>query len=173
MAQEGLTACALALALAACARGEAPPPARASQTMHDFAMTQTAKGARIWALEAPRAVVELDGSASLESPEIRFFRDGRHASTARSRRAVVRGDGKDVALLGDVVITAIRDKTTLRTSRLDYSAETERFRTDEAVVVERPDAVLRGRGLEADAALTDITIYRQRTTIRAQPGRRP
>lgn len=129
-------------------------------------MTQTAKGSRIWTLHAPSARVTMDGAALLESPEIRFYRDGRHASTARSKTAAVRGDGKDVALVGDVVIIAIKDKTTLKTVRLDYSAATERFKTDEDVVVERPDAVLRGKGLEADAALTDITIYRQETKIR-------
>lgn len=129
-------------------------------------MTQTAKGSRIWTLSAPTARVTMEGTALLASPEIRFFRDGRHASTARSKTATVRGDGKDVSLIGDVVIIAIRDKTTLKTVRLDYSAGTERFRTDEDVVVERPDAVLRGKGLEADAALTDITIYKQETKIR-------
>ncbi len=156
---------AAALALAACGREAAAPPAGASQTMTDFTMTQTAKGARIWTLASPRARVNLDGTAALETPEIRFFRDGRHASTARSKKGSVHGDGKDVALVGAVVITAISDKTTLRTERLDYSAKTERFRTEDAVTVVRPDAVLHGRGLEADATLSNITIYHQETVL--------
>ncbi|MBI3297486.1 MAG: LPS export ABC transporter periplasmic protein LptC [Elusimicrobia bacterium] len=158
---------ALALALASCAREGPPAPLEASQTMQEFAMTQTAKGVRIWALDAPVARVSLEGAAVLDHPEIRFYRDGRHASTARSLTATVRGDGKDVALVGQVVITSLSDKTVLRTERLDYSAETERFRTEEAVVVERPDAVLHGRGLEADATLDNITIYHQETRIKA------
>lgn len=165
-------AMAAALALSACSRQEAVPPQEASQVMQDFAMTQTAKGARIWTVSAPRARVSLEGAAVLEHPEIRFYRNGRHASTARSRTATVHGDGKDVALVGTVVIIALRDKTTLRTERLDYSAQTERFRTEVAVVVERPDAVLHGRGLEADAALTDITIYHQETRIKGQTPRK-
>lgn len=167
MAPQALTlALAAALALDACARRAPPSEGQGSQTMLDFTMTQTAKGARIWTLAAPRARVTMEGSAVLDKPEIRFFRDGRHASTARSAQGVVKGDGKDMALVGDVVITAIRDKTTLKTAHLDYSAATQRFRTDDAVLVERPDAVLRGKGLEADAALNDITIYRQETRIR-------
>ena len=167
-----MTALAAALAVSACARQEPPPAQEASQTMQEFAMTQTAKGSRIWTVSAPRARISLEGAAVLEHPDIRFYRNGRHASTARSRTATVRGDGKDVALVGEVVIIALRDKTTLRTERLDYSAQTERFRTEEAVVVERPDAVLHGRGLEADAALTDITIYRQETRIKGAAGRK-
>lgn len=162
----------MAFVAAACAKDVPPPPEGASQTMIDFTMTQTAKGARIWTLDAPRARVTLEGAAVLERPEIKFYRSGKHASTARSRQASVRGDGKDVALIGQVVIIAPRDKTTLRTERLDYDAKAERFRTDAAVVVERPDAVLRGRGLEADAALTDITIYRQETRIRQDPRKK-
>lgn len=170
MAQKGLALAALLLA--ACAKENPPPPDEASQTMLDFTMTQTAKGVRIWALASPRARVTLEGAAVLEKPEVKFYRDGQHASTARSRQAAVRGDGKDVALVGEVVIIAPKDNTTLRTERLDYDSKTGRFRTDDAVVVERPDAVLRGRGLEADAALTDVTIYRQETRIRQEPARR-
>lgn len=172
MAQERLTLALAALLSAACAKDLPPPPEGASQTMIEFTMTQTAKGSRIWTLDAPRARVTLEGAALLEKPEIKFYRAGKHASTARSLQASVRGDGKDVALVGQVVIIAPRDKTTLRTERLDYDSKAERFKTDDAVVVERPDAVLRGRGLEADAALTDITIYRQETTIRQEPKKR-
>lgn len=173
MAEKGLIPLAAAAFLAsACAKELPPPPEGASQTMIDFTMTQTAKGARIWTLVSPRARVTLEGAAVLEKPEIKFYRKGQHASTARSKTASVRGDGKDVALVGEVVIIAPRDQTTLRTERLDYDSKTERFRTDDAVVVERPDAVLRGRGLETDAALTDITIYKQETRIRQEPKKR-
>ena len=171
MAEKRLTAALAALLAAACAKEVPTPPEGASQTMVEFTMTQTTKGARIWSLAAPRARVTLEGAAVLEKPEVKFFRAGKHSSTARSRQASVHGDGKDVALVGDVVIIAPRDKTTLRTQRLDYDTKAERFKTDEAVVVERPDAVLRGRGLEADATLTDITIYHQETKIRQAPGR--
>ncbi|MDE2291481.1 MAG: LPS export ABC transporter periplasmic protein LptC, partial [Elusimicrobia bacterium] len=143
-----------------------PPAAEARQTMQDFTMTQTAKGVRIWTLAAPQARVAMGGSALLDHPEIRFYRSGQHASTARSRQGFVRGDGRDVSLVGDVVITAIGDKTTLKTEHLDYSASDQRFKTQDPVLVERPGAVLRGTGMEADAGLNDITIFRQETRIR-------
>lgn len=172
MAKERLALGLAAFFSAACAKDLPPPPEGASQTMIDFTMTQTAKGSRIWTLNSPRARLTLEGAAVLEKPEVKFYRKGQHASTARSRTASVRGDGKDVAMVGDVVIFAPKDNTTLRTEHLNYDSKAERFRTDDAVVVERPDAVLRGRGLEADAALTDITIYKQETRIRQDPKKR-
>ena len=129
-------------------------------------MTQTRRGTKVWTLISPRARVLPRGGAVIESPEIRFFRDGVHATTALAREAVVDDASKDVALRGDVVIAAHKEKTRLMTESLNYSSSDERFRTEERVVIERPDARIIGRGIEADAALTDVTIRRQETTLR-------
>ncbi|MFH1724174.1 MAG: LPS export ABC transporter periplasmic protein LptC [Elusimicrobiota bacterium] len=156
----------LALCVTSCARSSSGPPEQARQVMEDFTMTQTVAGTRLWQLGAPEARITLEGEARLDSPEILFYRHGEHVTTARAREASVDGETKDVSLKENVVITAHGERTTLYTSRLDYSSRDQRFRTKAAVTVERPGARVRGRGLEADAALTDITVYHQETVLR-------
>ncbi len=126
-------------------------------------MTQTENSRPLWRLKAPRADISIGGDADLEKPEILFFREGKHTSTARARRAVVDGSTRDVRLEGDVVLIGHEEEATLKTARLEYSGKTRRFRTDEEVFIERPGAKLRGRGLEADASLSEITIFEQET----------
>ncbi|OIO09995.1 MAG: LPS export ABC transporter periplasmic protein LptC [Elusimicrobia bacterium CG1_02_63_36] len=165
---QGLTGSLLALALlsAGCSptepAGQAPP----SQQMEGFTMTRTRGGEKVWELSSPRARLRLEGGAVIEKPEIRFFSKGVHATTANADSGVVEAGSNDVRLEGSVVIVAIKEKTRLSTDRLDYSSKDERFRTEDVVLIERPDARVRGRGLVADAALSDITIREQETLLR-------
>ncbi len=159
---QALIALAFFLAAGCLERGsqEAADP---SQTLESFTMVQSEAGSDLWRLSAPVGSFTRSGDARLTRPEIRFYRDGRHASTARSRAASVGGDADSVRLEGDVVIVGHEEGTVLKTSRLDYSRELRRFHTEAAVVVESPGAVMRGRGLSADAALSDITVFEQET----------
>jgi len=149
-----------------CRKSSAAAPAEPKQIMEDFTMTQTESSKTVWQLSAPKASLTLEGDADLERPEILFYKDGKHTSTANATKATVRGGQRNVVLQGDVVITSLQEKTTLRTDRLDYSAAKQMFRTESEVFIERPGAKLKGRGLEADAALENITIFHQRTVIR-------
>jgi LPS export ABC transporter protein LptC len=157
----------LALLLAAGCSLDAPiGSGQPSQEMEGFSMTRTRLGERLWELRSPRARLKVEGGAVIESPEILFFRKGRHATTATAARGIVDAKTNDVRLKGSVLIVAHKEKTRLSTDRLDYSTEDEKFRTDGEVLIERPDARVKGRGLEADSALTDITIREQETLLR-------
>lgn len=129
-------------------------------------MSQTERGRRLWELNAPRAEIAPDGGATLELPEIDFYKNGRRASTATARTASVREGTESMRLEGDVVITGHEEKVVVRTTRLDYDGADRRFRTKERVVIERPGARLIGRGMEGDASLSEITIYKQETVVR-------
>ena len=72
---------------------------------------------------------------------------------------------QDVILEGDVFIEAHGEKVTLKTQRLEYVAKTDRIRTEEEVIIERPGAVVKGKGMEADSALNDISIFHQETVL--------
>jgi len=164
-----LPAALLMLLLAAaggCRRGAPSGEQRVRQVIEDITMTQTVRGVKLWELRAPEARVALAGAADLVEPEVRFFHEGRHASTARARKASVSGDSKDVALREDVVIVSHRENATLRTEEMQYSAGDQKFRTDLPVRIEGPNSVMRGRGLEADAALSAVTVYNQETILR-------
>lgn len=128
-------------------------------------MTQTAELKNLWQLSAPTALISLDGSASLKKPVIRFYRAGSHASTAHANEARIRAGSNDVKLKGDVIIIAHEEKVTLRTQTIDYLAKQDRMRTEDEVIITRPGAKLRGKGMEADSALNDITIFHQETIL--------
>lgn len=133
--------------------------------MQNFSMMQTAQSNPIWKLKAPTARIALDGSAELEEPEIFFYQKGRHASTAHAKTARVQHGAEEVRLEGDVIIEAHEDNVTLKTQTLDYKAQADRIRTEDDVYIERPGARVVGKGMEADSALNDITIFEQRTVI--------
>lgn len=156
----------LALLAAACSADPQAGGGHPSQEMEGFTMTRTRQGEKVWELSSPRARLRLEGGAVIDKPEIRFFNKGAHATTANAATGIVEAETNDVRLEGDVVIRAIKEKTRLSTDRLNYSSKDERFRTDGVVLIERPDARVRGRGLEADAALSDITIREQETLLR-------
>jgi len=156
----------LAALACACSAGSAPPAGEVLQVMEDFTMSQTAEGQHLWQLKARKADISLDGAARITEPELLFYRKGVHASTARARKGTVQTGSNDVALEEDVVIVAHAEKTTLHTTRLDYSTKDRRFRTNEEVLIVRPDARIKGKGMEADEALTDITLYKQETVLK-------
>ena len=140
--------------------------AEPSQEMEEFTMTHTRKGKRVWELRSPKARLKLTGGAEINKPEIRFFQNGNHTTTANADLAIVEDQTNDVHLEGNVVIVALKEKTKLTTDRLNYSTKDEMFRTEESVLIERPDARIRGVGLVADSALTDITIRSQETLLK-------
>ena len=164
--RQGLLPLVLLLGTAACGPSDKIVAAEPSQEMEVFTMTRTRKGEKVWELRSPKAHLKLKGGAEIEKPEIRFFSKGAHATTATALKGVVDGITNDVRLAGDVVIVAVKEKTKLSTDSLDYSTKDELFRTEEVVLIERPDARVKGRGLVADAALTDITIRSQETLLR-------
>lgn len=152
-------------AAAGCSKETVSPAQEPFQIMHDFTMTQTVERRTLWKLSAPIARIALDGASELDNPVVEFYREGSHASTANADRAAVSPGSTQVHLEGDVVIKAHREKVTLKTEKLDYRADKDRIRTEEDVLIERPGATVRGKGMEADSALNDITIFKQRTVI--------
>ncbi|MFA6092975.1 MAG: LPS export ABC transporter periplasmic protein LptC [Elusimicrobiota bacterium] len=155
-----------AAACAACGKGRAVQGEDASQAIEDFSMTQTSSGRKVWSLAAPRAQLLSGGGAKLLTPRIELFRDGTKTSTAEAQEAYVRDGSQDLLLTGDVVLRSPQEKTTLRTPRLEYRSKEARFHTDEAVVIERPGASMKGRGLDADSALSEIRIHHMESKLR-------
>ncbi|OGR58066.1 MAG: LPS export ABC transporter periplasmic protein LptC [Elusimicrobia bacterium GWA2_69_24] len=155
----------LLLGAAACRPSATAPDAETQQVLEGFTMTQTTKGSRQWEIRSPEARVTLRGESLLATPEIRFFRNDRHVSTAKSKTASIHAQTGAVRLQDEVVIVSVDQKAVLRTQRLDYTPEDQKFRTDEPLTIERPGVRIRGKGLVADAGLSDVTLYHQETSI--------
>jgi LPS export ABC transporter protein LptC len=137
------------------------------QTMEDFVLDQTLHGAQVWELAARNAVLhEEAGYANLAEPHMRFFRGARVVSRVRALTGKVIVETHDVFLSSSVVLDAIEDRSVLETETLTYSAKRDRFLTDAAVLVKRPDGLVHGRGLEAKPDLSEIRIFNQRAEVK-------
>lgn len=129
-------------------------------------MTQTDSGRKLWTLSAPKARLLSQGAALLARPHIEMYRNGRVASTAEGEEGIVREGSQDFLLRGNVRIYSPQERATLKTDRLQYVARLGRFRTDSAVTIEQPGALLRGRGLDADSTLSEIRIRHMETKLK-------
>jgi LPS export ABC transporter protein LptC len=94
-----------------------------------------------------------------------FFKLGKIATRLSANSGLVHTDSSDVRLSSSVVVTSLEDNSVLRTDELLYSSKMKKFITDHDVLVRRPGAVLRGRGLEANPDLTEIRIFHQTSKI--------
>lgn len=159
------------VSLAACHK--APPVVRAEprQRLSQLTLTQSEAGQTLWTLDASTTVLadaDSDGSAIAYDPRMSFYKNGKLASRLRADRGDVDINTNDVTLSSGVVVHSLEDDSTLRTSQLLFSSKERRFHTDQDVVVERPGAVVHGRGLEASPDLSDIRIFHQQAVMTGQ-----
>jgi LPS export ABC transporter protein LptC len=98
-----------------------------------------------------------------------FYRDGKSVSRVTALTGVVRTDTHDVRLSSSVVLDSFEDRSRMNTEELLYSSKRARFFTEAAVVVRRPEGVIRGEGMDASPDLSEIRIYRQRSVLTGKP----
>lgn len=157
------------LLLAACAK--APQSAEEPlQRIEGLTLRRANAGVPQWEIEAEGAdLTEGDKRAALRRPKAAFFDKGRKVSRLESLSGEARLDANDLRLSSSVVVTSLEDGTVLKTEELFYSSAKGRFHTEREVFVKRPGGSLRGEGMEATPDLTEIRIFKQRTTIEQRP----
>jgi LPS export ABC transporter protein LptC len=161
------TAVLAALTLAA-ACGPRAEPAREDrrQTVDGLTLSQSAGGSPNWKLRSRLALIrEDDKTASVESPVMDFYRDGKAVSRVTALSGEVRTDTHDVRLSSSVVLDSFEDHSRLTTDELVYSSKQGRFHTESPVLIRRPEGIVRGQGMEATPDLSEIRIYRQRSVL--------
>ncbi|MDE2038498.1 MAG: LPS export ABC transporter periplasmic protein LptC [Elusimicrobia bacterium] len=158
-----------ALCLASC-RSKNSASTEPAQRMEGVRLSEQTLGRPAWRLKARQASLERgDSMALLSQPKIQFFENGREVSEACADSARIDTANDDVTLSSGVVVRSLKDSTTLRTESLHYSSARKRFFSDQDVLVRRPGGIMRGRGLEASADLSDIRVFRQRTRLKRAP----
>jgi LPS export ABC transporter protein LptC len=162
---------ALAL-LAACGRRAEPakePDARL-QTFEGLTLSQSTGGRPKWNLKSRSAVLHEDAkTADLEAPIMDFYREGKAVSRVTALTGVVQTDTHDVTLSSSVVLDSFEDHSHLTTEVLYYSSKRERFHTESAVVIHRPEGVINGDGMEATPDLSEIRIFHQHSLLTGKP----
>lgn len=157
---------AAAAVLSAC--GPKAPSAREErqQTIEGLTLSQSYKGEPAWTLRSRLARLREDSkTASLEKPVMEFYRQGKAVSRVTALAGEIATDTHDVLLSSSVVLDSYEDRSRLETDRMEYSSKRGRFLTQSSVLVRRPEAVVRGEGMEATPDLSEIRIFRQRSVI--------
>jgi LPS export ABC transporter protein LptC len=135
--------------------------------MEGLSMTQSVRGRKSWKVEARTARLREDSNhASLTAPVVEIYRLGKPALRARSRLGSADMDTQDVVMTGGVVLDLLEENSVLRTDRLRFDSAKRRFLSDRPVVLERPGAVIRGQGCEADADLKEVRVFKQESAFR-------
>lgn len=136
------------------------------QTIEGLTLSQSDDGRPAWTLHSRLArFLEDAKTASLDVPAMDFYREGRVVSRVTALSGQVKTDTRDVALSNSVVLNSFDDRSVLTTSALFYSSKAGRFHTPAAVVIRRPEGVIRGVGMEASPDLSEIRIFHQRSVL--------
>lgn len=163
---------ALILGVAACAPAAAPPRADRRQTIEGLTLSQSDAGKPAWTLKSRLAeLLEERNAATLEAPNMEFYRDGRAVSRVTALKGQIATDTHDVTLSSSVVLNSFEDHSVLTTDSLSYSSKDRLFRTKSDVVVRRPEGVVHGRGMEATPDLSEIRIFEQRSVLSGKQPR--
>ena len=166
-----LLAAAAVLSLASCGSRTEGERVERRQVMEGLTLSQSEKGAPSWTLKSPLAVLREDSKrATLEKPAMEFYRGGKAVSRVTALGGEVDTATHDVRLSSSVVLDSFDDKSKLTTTELLYSADKKKFTTKADILVQRPEGVLRGRGMEATPDLTEIRIFNQQSTFTGAPN---
>ena len=160
------TALAALALLAGCGSRTAPVQEVRRQTFEGLTLSQSAGGRPVWNLKSASALLREEArTADLDAPVMDFFRDGKAVSRVTARGGEVQTDTHDVKLSTSVVLDSFEDHSRLTTEVLFYSSKRGKFYTEAPVVIRRPEGVVHGEGMEATPDLTEIRIFRQRSTL--------
>lgn len=154
---------------AACGQPRTAAPEGRTQTLDGLVLRQSEAGRPSWTLKARLAILREDQKkALLSEPSMEFLREGKVVSRVTALSGEVDTETRDVRLSQSVTLDSLDDRSRLSTEELVYSSARKRFRTDREVLVKRPDATLRGAGLEATPDLSEIRVFNQRTDIKGR-----
>ena len=134
--------------------------------MEGLTLSQSEKGQPSWTLKSRRAILREDSkTATLTEPMMEFYTLGKAVSRVTALSGEVETESNNVRLSSAVVLDSFEDKSHLTTTELLYNSARGRFTTTADILVQRPEGVLRGKGLEAKPDLSEIRIFDQRSVL--------
>lgn len=140
------------------------------QSIEGLSLSQSDKGTLSWTLKSRHAVLREDEKlATLTEPTIEFYKDGKPVSKVTALTGTIETEAHNVHLSSSVAVNSYEDQSRLMTSDLLYDSARHRFTTTADVVVQRPEGILRGKGLEAKPDLSEIRIFNQSSTLNERP----
>ena len=154
----------------ACKKKSADPAEQRTQRMEGLTLSQSEKGQPSWTLKSRLAILREDAkTATLTEPVMEFYKKGKSVSRVTALSGEVATETNDVKLSSAVTLDSFEDKSRLTTTELLYNSARGRFTTTADILVQRPEGVLRGKGLEAKPDLSEIRIFDQRSVLSGAP----
>jgi len=133
------------------------------QAIEKFTITETKDGKTHWVIDSPTAkIYEDQKKALLTAPVIRFFENGKYASTITAEKGSVDMNTYDIIGNGKCTVTTVKGES-LETSNLRYLSQAQKIVTDENVILVKKGSIVHGKGMEAAPDLSTITIRNQTT----------
>ncbi len=127
----------------------------------------------MWKLRSPSALLEeATQEADLDSPRMRFYKEGRLSSRVSSLTGRVNLATRDVILSTGVVLVSMADQSVLKTDLLNYSSKEDKLWTESKVELKKPAGVMRGRGMRASPDLSDVQIFQQESHLKSNGKKR-
>ncbi|MFA7325349.1 MAG: LPS export ABC transporter periplasmic protein LptC [Candidatus Kapaibacterium sp.] len=115
-------------------------------------------------LKADRArIYEKQKETKLDSHVVVDFyskENGKKVSYLKADSVTIDDATKNMIAMGNVVVVSDSNKTTVRTSILEWNNETRKLTSDKYVKIVSPDQEIEGIGFESDETLKNYTIYK-------------
>jgi len=115
-------------------------------------------------LKADRArIYEKQKETKLDSHVVVDFyskENGKKVSNLRADSVTIDDATKNMIAMGNVVVVSDSNKTTVRTSILEWHNDTRKLTSNQYVKIISPDQEIEGIGFESDETLKNYTIYK-------------
>ncbi|AKL97461.1 LPS export ABC transporter periplasmic protein LptC [Endomicrobium proavitum] len=142
---------------------ETPP--MTEQAVEKFTITETEAGKVKMVLESESAIINEDTQkAFLRLPRVKFYQDGKYASTLITESADINLETYDIAGHGKCTIDTVNNEH-LQTTNLGYDAKKKIVFSKTDVTLTRDGDTVYGKGFEADTKLDKIVIKKQKIII--------
>ncbi len=131
-----------------------PLPPRPAVQLQTVEIVEFDEGRKLWELLARNVVYDRDHQlAELEDLEVRFWERGRVVSVARSPRAVLETEVRNIRMKDGVRVTSTQSTTSVEAREVEWQAGSQQLHATGDVVFRRGGSTMEGPELWADRSL--------------------
>lgn len=131
-----------------------PPPPRPAVQLETVKIVEFDEGQKLWELYAQDVVYDRDRQlAELEDLEVRFWERGEVVSIARSPRAVLETEARNIRMQGGIRVTSTQSTTSVEAREVEWQAGTQELHAMGDVVFRRGPSTVEGPELWANRSL--------------------
>lgn len=159
----------LILNLAACSAGSDGSETKAVPAQHatGVILSESEMGLGNWLLQAREAnfYSEPHSFITMVRPHLIFKIEGREESSIKSREGRYDIDKNLITMTGRVVGVSLKENAKIETEKVFYDTQTKQIWVNAPVVITRAGVRVEGKGLRATPDLSEIEIFKQKTTL--------